>query len=182
MTSKRFKDLYYTEVIDKLKQAYDYQNIHSIPKIKSIVLNMGVGKRAVEDSKSVDAAMKDLSLIAGQKPCFTKAKKSIAAFKLRKGMKIGCKVTLRGDRMYEFLERLIYTALPRVKDFKGFSIKNFDSFGNLNFGIKEQTVFPEIKYDEIFSLQGMNISIVINSNTSKESKLLLSSLNFPFVN
>jgi large subunit ribosomal protein L5 len=182
MTNKRFKDLYHTEVIDKLKEVYRYKNPHSIPKIKSIVLNMGVGKNAVEDSKSVDAAIKDLSLIAGQKPCYTKAKKSIAAFKLRKGMKIGCKVTLRGDRMYEFLERLIYTALPRVEDFRGFSMKNFDRFGNLNFGIKEQTVFPEVKYDEIFSLQGLNVSIVINSKTSEESKTLLSSLNFPFTN
>ncbi len=181
MANKRFKELYHTEVVQKLKEHFKYTNVHSVPKIKSIVLNMGVGKKAVEDSKSIDAAMKDLMLISGQKPHVTKAKKSIAAFKLRKGMKIGCKVTLRRDRMYDFLERLVYTALPRVKDFRGFSVKNFDSFGNLNFGIKEQTVFPEIKYDEITSLQGLNISIVTSAKTAEESKFLLSSLNFPFV-
>jgi len=181
MTNKRFKDLYNLEVKQSLKEKFNYINVHEIPKIKKVVLNMGVGE-AVTNSKAIDYAIKDLSLISGQKPYVTKAKKSIAAFKLRQGMKIGCKVTIRGDRMYDFLERLIYTALPRAKDFRGFSAKNFDGAGNLNFGIKEQTVFPEIKYDEVSLVNGLNVSIVTNAKTSEESKLLLLGLKFPFIN
>jgi large subunit ribosomal protein L5 len=181
MKNKRFKDLYNQEVIDDLQKSFNYRNIHEIPKIKKVVLNMGVSA-AVSNSKAIDYAMKDLALISGQKPCVTKAKKSIAAFKLRQGMKIGCKVTLRGSRMYDFLERLIYITLPRVKDFRGFSLKNFDGRGNLNFGIKEQTVFPEIKYDEISLINGLNVSIIINSGTDEESKSLLAGLKFPFIN
>jgi large subunit ribosomal protein L5 len=180
MTNKRFKDLYIAEAVPQLKEGFKYDNVHAIPKLKKIVLNMGVGE-AVTNSKAIDAAIKDLSLIAGQKPYVTKAKKSIAAFKLRQGMKIGCKVTLRGDRMYDFLERLVYTALPRIKDFRGFSIKNFDTEGNLNFGIKEQTVFSEIKYDEISAVNGMNVSIITSAKTPEESKFLLSVLKFPFI-
>jgi large subunit ribosomal protein L5 len=180
MINKRFKELYLSEAVAKLRDHFNYINVHTIPKITKIVLNMGVGE-AVLNSKALDYAVNDLSLISGQKPCVTKAKKSIAAFKLRQGMKIGCKVTLRGDRMYDFLERLIYTALPRVKDFRGFSVKNFDSVGNLNFGIKEQTVFPEIKYEEVHAVNGLNVSIVTTANTPEESKFLLSCLQFPFI-
>jgi large subunit ribosomal protein L5 len=178
MTNKRFKDLYLTEGIEKLRDQFGYKNYHEIPKLQKVVLNMGVGE-AVANSKAIESAMRDLSLISGQKPCVTKAKKSIAAFKLREGMKIGCKVTLRGDRMYEFLERLVYTALPRVKDFRGFFGKNFDGRGNLNFGIKEQTVFSEIKYDEANFINGMNISIVTTAKTNIESVSLLSIFKFP---
>jgi len=180
MINKRFKDLYFSEAVPKLKDFFKYSNVHAIPKLKKIVLNMGVGE-AVANSKAMESAIRDLSLISGQKPYVTKAKKSIAAFKLRQGMKIGCKVTLRGDRMYDFLERLVYTALPRIKDFRGFSVKNFDGVGNLNFGIKEQTVFSEIKYDEISFVNGMNVSIVTNAKTPEESKFLLSILKFPFI-
>jgi len=180
MTSKRLKDLYSDDGIKKLREQFGYSNIHAVPKIEKIVINMGVGE-AVANSKAVDNAMKDLSMIAGQKPYVTKAKKSIAGFKLRQGMSVGCKVTIRGKRLYDFLERLVYTALPRVKDFRGFSVKNFDSFGNLNFGIKEQTVFSEIKYDEIDAIRGMNISIVTTAKTAEEAKSLLSILKIPFI-
>ena len=180
MSNKRFKDLYFSEAVSKLKDSFKYNNIHAVPKLKKVVLNMGVGE-AVSNSKAIENAVRDLSLISGQKPFVTKAKKSIAAFKLREGMKIGCKVTLRGDRMYDFLERLIYTALPRVKDFRGFSVKNFDGVGNLNFGIKDQTVFSEIKYDEANFVNGLNVSIVTSARNSEESKFLLSVLKFPFI-
>lgn len=180
MKNKRFKDLYFSEAVSKLQDSFKYSNVHSVPKLKKVVLNMGVGE-AVANSKAIENAVRDLSLISGQKPFVTKAKKSIAAFKLRQGMKIGCKVTLRGDRMYDFLERLVYTALPRIKDFRGFSIKNFDGLGNLNFGIKEQTVFSEIKYDEANFVNGLNVSIVTSAKTSEESKFLLSIFKFPFI-
>ena len=180
MTNKRFKDLYSIEAIPKLRDKFGYKNTHQIPKLKKVVLNMGVGE-AVANSKAIESAVRDLSLISGQKPCVTKAKKSIAAFKLREGMKIGCKVTLRGDRMYEFLERLVYTALPRIKDFRGFSDKNFDGSGNLNFGIKEQTVFSEIKYDEANFINGMNVTIVTSAQTDIESTFLLSIFKFPII-
>ena len=187
MTNKRFKDLYLTEAVPKLKDHFGYKNNHQIPKLEKVILNMGVGE-AVSNSKAIESAVRDLSLISGQKPCTTKAKKSIAAFKLREGMKIGCKVTLRGDRMYEFLERLVYTALPRVKDFRGFGKSldgrgnlNFDGRGNLNFGIKEQTVFSEIKYDEANFINGMNVTIVTSAKNDDESKFLLSIFKFPFI-
>ena len=180
MQNKRFQEIYLDEAVKKLQDYFKYKNIHQVPKIEKVVLNVSVSD-AVSNSKAIDLAARDISLISGQKPLITKAKKSIAAFKLRQGMKIGCKVTLRGSRMYDFLERLIYTALPRIKDFKGFSIKNFDGSGNLNFGIKEQSVFSELKYDEIVSINGLNVSIVTNSKKNEESKLLLSLLKFPFV-
>ncbi len=180
MTNTRLKDLYSDSGIKQLREQFGYGNIHAVPKIEKIVINMGVGE-AVANSKAVDNAMKDLSMITGQKPYVTKAKKSIAGFKLRQGMSVGCKVTIRGKRLYDFLERLVYTALPRVKDFRGFSVKNFDSFGNLNFGLREQTVFSEIKYDEIDAIRGMNISIVTTAKTAEEAKSLLSILKMPFI-
>lgn len=180
MKNKRFKQIYLEEGVSSLCANFGYKNPHSVPRVKKIVVNMGVGE-AVTNNKVVDSAVKELALISGQKPFITKAKKSIAGFKLRQGMSIGCKVTLRGDRMYDFLERLVYTALPRMKEFRGFSLKNFDNFGNLNFGIKEQTVFSEIKYDEVESIRGMNVSIVTSASTSEEAKALLSVLKIPFM-
>ena len=180
MKNKRFKQIYLEDGVSSLCANFGYKNPHSVPRVKKIVVNMGVGE-AVTNNKVVDSAVKELALISGQKPFVTKAKKSIAGFKLRQGMSIGCKVTLRGDRMYDFLERLVYTALPRMKEFRGFSLKSFDNFGNLNFGIKEQTVFSEIKYDEVESIRGMNVSIVTTASTSEEAKALLSVLKIPFM-
>src|SRR6476659_9471544 len=178
---KNFKQSYTQNAIPLFRKDFGYTNVHSIPKIEKIVLNMGVGA-AVSNSKAIDQATRDLSLISGQKPYVTLAKKSIAGFKLRQGMKIGCKVTLRNDRIYDFLERLVYIALPRVKNFKGFSVKNFDGSGNFNFGIEDYSVFPEVKYEDINSVNGLNISIVTNSSSNEASKALLSLLKFPFVN
>lgn len=180
MKNKRFKEIYLTESVTLLQNLFKYKNIHNIPKIKKIVLNIGVGD-AVSNNKALDVCINDLSLISGQKPFITRAKKSIAAFKLRQGMKIGCKVTLRRDRMYDFIERLVYTVLPRMKDFKGFSIKNFDSVGNLNFGVIDRSVFSELKYDDLILSNGLNVSIVISSESVEESKALLSTLKFPFI-
>jgi large subunit ribosomal protein L5 len=178
---KRLKDLYKDEVVPSLKKEFDYGNVHEIPKILKIVINMGVSE-AVSDSKVINNAVQDLTAITGQKPIVTFAKKSIAAFKLREGMKLGCKVTLRKDRAYEFLERLLIVALPRVKEFKGFSSKSFDGRGNFTFGIKEQIVFPEINYDKIDKIRGMDITIVTNAKTDKEAKALLSGFQLPFYN
>ena len=173
------KDLYKKEAIEQLQKKLELKNIMQVPRIEKVVLSMGVGE-AVTDSKAIDAAVADLALIAGQKPLVTRAKKSIAAFKLREGMPIGCKVTLRGDMMYAFLEKLVMIALPRVRDFRGFSIKNFDRRGNLNIGIKEHIVFPEIDYDKISKIRGMNVTIVTSSDKDKHAKTLLESLRFPF--
>jgi len=177
----RFKDLYDKVVVENLNSEFKYTNKHKIPKIKKIVINMGVGE-AVADSKVINNAINDLSLISGQKPLVTIAKKSIATFKLREGMKVGCKVTLRHDRMYDFLERLVIVALPRVKEFRGFSSKSFDGRGNFTFGIKEHIVFPEINYDKIDAIRGMDITIVTSAETDNESKVLLSGFNLPFYN
>ncbi|NDB81462.1 MAG: 50S ribosomal protein L5 [Alphaproteobacteria bacterium] len=177
--SKRFKDQY-QEIRASLKDKYQYTNVHQIPSIEKIVINMGVGE-SVADSKVINHASKDLCLISGQKACITKAKKSIATFKLRDGMKIGCKVTLRKSRMYDFLERLVYVALPRVKEFKGLNPKSFDGKGNLTFGIKEQIVFPEIRYEEIDTIRGMDITIVTSAKTNEEAKDLLAGFNLPFI-
>lgn len=177
----RFKELYKKEIIGNLLQEFSYKNKHEIPAIKKIVINMGIGE-AVADSKIVDKAVNDLTLISGQKPIVTVARKSIATFKLRESMKIGCKVTLRKDKMYDFLERLVIVALPRVKEFRGFSYKSFDGKGNFTFGLKEQIVFPEINYDKIDQIRGMDITIVTSAKTDKESKSLLSGFNLPFYN
>ncbi|BDU59660.1 50S ribosomal protein L5 [Candidatus Rickettsia kotlanii] len=177
----RFKELYQQKIIKNLQKNFSYKNKHEIPQVKKIVINMGVGE-ATADSKVINNAVNDLTLISGQKPVVTLARKSIAAFKLRANMKIGCKVTLRKDRMYDFLERLVIVALPRVKEFRGFSYKSFDGKGNFTFGLKEQIVFPEINYDKIDIIRGMDITIVTSAKTDQESKFLLSGFNLPFYN
>ena len=177
----RFKELYNKQVIKSLQDKYKYPNKHQMPKLVKVVVNMGVGD-AVSDSKVINRAIGDMTAITGQKPYTTYAKKSIATFKLREGMKLGCKVTLRRDRMYEFLERLAMVALPRVKEFRGLSVKSFDGRGNITFGIKEQIVFPEINYDKIDKIRGMDITIVTTAKTDEEAKTLLVGLNFPFYN
>jgi large subunit ribosomal protein L5 len=177
----KFKELYIKEIVKSLQEKFLYKNIHQMPKLSKIVVNMGVSD-AVSDSKVINHAISDLTAITGQRPYTTHAKKSIASFKLREGMKIGCKVTLRSDRMFDFLERLVIVALPRVKEFKGFSVKSFDGRGNMTFGIKEQIVFPEINYDKIDKIRGMDITIVTTAKTDEEAKLLLSGFNLPFYN
>ena len=169
----------YNEVIKKsLVEKFGYQNKHEIPKLTKIVLNMGVGD-AVTDKNKLTNAMDELTLIAGQKPVMTKARKSIATFKLREGMPIGCKVTLRSDRMYEFLERLVNMALPRVRDFHGISGKNFDGRGNFAFGIKEQIIFPEINYDKVENVRGLDVVICTTAKSDEEAKALLTGFNLP---
>lgn len=176
---KNFKELY-IDSKSELQKKFNYTNPHQIPHIKKIVLNMGVGE-AVADSKVINAAVNDLTMISGQKPLITKARKSIAAFKLREGMQVGCKVTLRKARMYDFLERLVLVALPRVKEFKGFSKKSFNN-GNFTFGLKEQIVFPEINYDKIDTIRGLDVTIVTSARTPEEAKELLSVFHLPFNN
>lgn len=176
----RLYDFYKEKVRKELTDKFGYKNPMQVPKITKIVVNMGVGSDAVQDKKTVAAAAEELGLITGQKPVITKAKKSIAAFKLREEMPIGTKVTLRGDIMYEFLDRLINSALPRVRDFRGISEKKFDRSGNFNFGLKEHIVFPEINYDKVDKIKGMDITIVTTATTDEEGKELLEKFNFPF--
>lgn len=173
------KDLYKKEVIGQLQKNLSLKSIMQVPRLEKVVLSMGIGE-AVTDSKAVENAVLDMELIAGQKPLVTRAKKSIATFKLREGMPIGCKVTLRGDMMYAFLEKLVMIALPRVRDFRGFSVKSFDRRGNLNIGIKEHIVFPEIDYDKISKIRGLNVTIVTTSDKDDHAKALLEGLRFPF--
>ena len=175
----RLKKYYQTQLRDELKNKLGLKNIFEVPKITKIVVNIGVGE-AASDSKKIESATTDLTTITGQKPIITKAKKSIAGFKLRKGVNIGCKVTLRKDRMYEFLDRLIYIALPRVRDFKGLSKKSFDRSGNYSIGIKEQIIFPEINYDKIDKVRGMDVSIVTSTNNKNHAFELLRGFNLPF--
>lgn len=175
----RLKELYNKELKKTLMEKLKYKNQFQIPKIRKVVLNIGVGENAL-DSKKINSAVNDLTLISGQKPTITRAKKSIAGFKLRKGMEIGCKVTLRKNRMYEFIDRFITVALPRVRDFKGLSKKGFDGRGNFSVGIKEQIIFPEIDYDKIDKVRGMDISVVTSANTDDEALELLKGFNFPF--
>ena len=177
----KFKDIYHNKVIQDLQNNFNYSNCHQIPKLVKIVINMGV-KDAVSDSKVINYAINDMTCISGQKPYVTYAKKSIATFKLREGMKIGCKVTLRRNRMYEFLERLVIMALPRVKEFRGLSVKSFDGRGNITFGIKEQIVFPEINYDKIDKIRGMDVTIVTTAQTDEEAKFMLMGFDIPFYN
>ena len=178
---KKFKDLYNNDIVSNLKKELNLQNIHMVPKITKIVLSMGVGE-SVQNSKFIEKAAKDLSAISCQRAVVTKAKRSIASFKVREGMSIGCKVTLRKERMYEFMERLVYVVLPRIKDFKGFSTRSFDSKGNFNFGIHEHTIFPEIDYDNVDHTQGMNISIVTTAIKDCDAKALLKCFYMPFFN
>ena len=175
----RLKDLYEKQIRDALKKEFGYKNEMEIPRLEKIVLNMGVGE-ATEDRKALDGAVKDMTAIAGQKPVLTKAKKSVASFKVREGMPIGCKVTLRRERMYEFLDRLITMAMPRIRDFRGISSKSFDGHGNFAFGLKEQIVFLEINYDEVDKIRGLDVIICTTAKTDKEAKALLSAFNMPF--
>jgi len=175
----RLKDKYKNEVVPALMKEFSYKNIMQVPRISSIVLNVGMGE-AIQEIKLLDAAVKELAVISGQKAVITRARKSIATFKLREDMPIGCKVTLRGDRMYEFLDKFISLALPRVRDFKGISSKSFDGKGNYALGIKEQIIFPEINYDKISSMHGMNIVIVTSAKTNDEGRALLSNMGMPF--
>jgi len=175
----RLKDFYKNEVVKKMTKEFNYKNGMEVPTLKKIVINLGIGE-AIQNIKVLDSAVIELAMIAGQKPVITKAKKSIANFKLREGMPIGCMVTLRKDRMYEFFDRLVNVALPRVRDFKGVSGKAFDGRGNYTLGIKEQIIFPEIDYDKIDKIKGMNISIITTARTDEEGKHLLKLMGMPF--
>lgn len=175
----RLKEKYLNEVAPALRDKFGYSSVMEIPKIEKVVVNMGVGE-AVGDPKSLDAAVGDLTAITGQKPIITRAKKSIASFKLRAGMPIGCKVTLRGERMYHFLDKLFNVALPRIRDFRGVSPDGFDGRGNYTLGLKEQLVFPEIVYDKIDRLRGMDIAIVTTAGTDEEGYDLLKAMGMPF--
>ncbi len=177
----RLKEIYTKEVVDKLTSDFKYKNIMEVPKILKVVVNMGLGE-AVQNVKILDSAVEELTAISGQKTMITKAKKSIAAFKLRQGMPIGCMVTLRKDRMYEFLDRLMNISLARVRDFKGVSPKGFDGKGNYSLGIKEQLIFPEINYDKIDKIKGLNITIVTTAKTDEEGRALLKHMGMPFRN
>ena len=175
----RLKDLYSNEIKDAMVKKFGYKNVMQIPKLDKIVINMGVGE-ARENAKVLDGAVRDMSIISGQKPVVTKAKKSIANFKLREGMNIGCKVTLRGDRMYEFTDRLVNIALPRVRDFRGVNPNAFDGRGNYALGIKEQLIFPEIEYDKVDKVRGMDIIFVTTAETDEEARELLTLFGMPF--
>ena len=177
----RLAEVYKSEVIPGLVKEFNYKSVMEVPRITKIVLTMGVGE-AVADKKVLDHAVGDMTLIAGQKPIITKAKKSIAGFKIRDGYPIGCKVTLRGPRMYEFLDRLISVAIPRIRDFRGISAKSFDGRGNFNMGVREQIIFPEVEYDKIDVLRGLNVTITTTAKTDEEARSLLSAFRFPFRN
>lgn len=179
MAKTRLQEKYLSEATKGMMEKFNYKNIMEIPKVEKIVINMGIGE-AVANSKALDSAVADLTLIAGQKPVITKAKKSIAAFKLRQGMPIGTKVTLRGDRMYYFLDKLMNIALPRVRDFRGVNPAAFDGRGNYALGMKEQLIFPEIEYDKIDKIRGMDIIIVTTAKTDEEARELLRLLGMPF--
>jgi len=175
----RLKEKYTNEVVPSLMEKFEYSSIMQAPKVDKIVINMGVGD-AVQNSKALDAAVEELTIITGQKPVVTKAKKSIAGFRLREGMPIGAKVTLRGERMYEFLDKLISISLPRVRDFRGVSKKAFDGRGNYTLGVKEQLIFPEIDYDKVSKVRGMDIVIVTTANSDEEARELLTQFGMPF--
>ena len=175
----RYKDLYKDTVVDALIKKFGYKNVNEVPKLEKIVINMGVGE-AKENTKVLDSAVSDLERITGQKPIITKAKKSVANFKIREGMPIGCKVTLRGERMYEFVDRLFNIALPRVRDFKGINPDGFDGRGNYSLGLKEQLIFPEIVYDQVEKIRGMDIAFVTTAQTDEEARELLTLMGAPF--
>lgn len=175
----RKKDIYRNEIVNAMVKRFGYKNKMEVPKMEKVVINMGLGE-AKDNSKILENAINDLSIISGQKPIITKAKKSIAAFKLREGMPIGCKVTLRGSKMYHFIDRLISIGLPRVRDFRGVNPEAFDGRGNYTLGIKEQIIFPEIKYDKIDKVRGMDIVFVTTAKTDEEAKELLSHFGMPF--
>lgn len=175
----RLKEKYTNEIVPGLMSKFNYSSIMQVPKVEKIIINMGVGE-AVANAKSLDTAVEDLQIIAGQKPVVTRAKKSIAGFKLREGMPIGAKVTLRGERMYHFLDKLMNVSLPRVRDFRGISSKAFDGRGNYTLGLKEQLIFPEIEYDQIDKVRGMDIVIVTSAKTDEEARELLTQMGMPF--
>ncbi len=175
----RLKDLYKNEIVDAMMKKFGYKNVMQVPKLDKIVINMGVGE-AKDNAKALESAVKDMETIAGQKAVVTKAKKAVANFKIREGMPIGCKVTLRGEKMYEFLDRLVNLALPRVRDFRGVSANSFDGRGNYALGIKEQIIFPEIEYDKIDKVRGMDVIIVTTAKTDEEARELLTQFNMPF--
>ena len=177
--SSRMREIYSKEIAPAMQKKFGYKNVMQIPKLEKIVVNMGVGE-AKENSKILEAAARDMEIITGQKPVLTKAKKSVANFKIREGMAIGCKVTLRGDKMYEFLDRLVNLALPRVRDFRGVNPNSFDGRGNYALGIKEQIIFPEIEYDKIDKVRGMDVIFVTTARTDEEARELLRLFNMPF--
>lgn len=180
MTTPRLKEKYKSEIVAKLEKELGISNINNVPRLQKIVVNMGVGA-AASDHKLLDAAMNDMRIITGQQPCVTRAKKSIAGFHVREGQAIGCKVTLRGDRMWEFLDRLLSTALPRVRDFRGISRTSFDGRGNYTLGITEQLIFPEIEYDKVDRTRGMDITFVTTAENNENALALLEALGFPFM-
>ncbi|MDY0410057.1 50S ribosomal protein L5 [Virgibacillus soli] len=175
----QLKQKYQEELVPALMEKFNYKSVMEVPKLEKIVVNMGVGD-AVQNAKALDSAVEELSLLTGQKPVVTRAKKSIAGFRLREGMPIGAKVTLRGERMYEFMQKLVAVSLPRVRDFRGVSNKAFDGRGNYTLGVKEQLIFPEIEYDKVNKVRGMDIVIVTTSNTDEEARELLAQLGMPF--
>ncbi len=177
----RLAEQFHKEIVPELMKEFGYKSVMEVPRLEKIVLNMGVGE-AVNDKKILENAVGDLTQISGQKPVITKARKSIAGFKIRAGYPIGCKVTLRNIRMYEFLDRLISVAIPRVRDFRGISGKAFDGRGNFNMGVREQIIFPEIEYDKIDALRGLNVTIATTAKTDREARALLSAFRFPFRN
>lgn len=175
----KLHDLYKQEVIKALTEKFGYKTIMQVPRIEKITLNMGVGE-AVADKKVLENAARDMTAIAGQKPLITKVRKSVAGFHIREGYPIGCKVTLRGERMWEFLERLIVIAIPRIRDFRGLSAKSFDGRGNYSMGVREQIIFPEIDFDKVDAVRGLDITITTTANTDAEGRALLEAFNFPF--
>ena len=177
----RLQDHYRENVVKQLSEQFGYKSPMEVPRIEKITLNMGVGE-AVADKKVMDNAVADMTRIAGQKPVITKARKSIAGFKIRTGYPIGCKVTLRGQRMYEFLDRLVSVAIPRIRDFRGIPARSFDGRGNFNMGVREQIIFPEIEYDKIDAIRGMNITITTTAKNDEEARALLAAFRFPFRN
>ncbi|KRN04279.1 50S ribosomal protein L5 [Holzapfeliella floricola] len=177
--ANRLKERYVSEITPALVEKFNYKSVMQVPKIEKIILNMGVGD-AITNAKNLDDAVNELTLISGQKPLITKAKKSIAGFRLREGMSIGAKVTLRGDRMYDFLDKLINVSLPRVRDFHGVSAKSFDGRGNYTLGIKEQLIFPEVDYDQVNRVRGLDIVLVTTANTDEEARELLTQVGMPF--
>lgn len=175
----RLQQLYKEQVVEQLTERFDYKNVMEVPKLSKITLNMGVGE-ALADKKVIEHAVGDMTKIAGQKPIVTYARKSVAGFKVREGWPIGCKVTLRGAQMYEFLDRLVAVAIPRIRDFRGFSAKAFDGRGNFSMGVREQIIFPEIDYDKIDTLRGMDITFTTTAKTNEEGRALLQAFSFPF--
>ena len=175
----KLHDIYRQEVIKKLTEQFGYKTVMQVPRIEKITLNMGVGE-AVADKKVLENAVKDMTAISGQKPLITKVRKSVAGFKIREGYPIGCKVTLRGERMWDFLERLICIAMPRIRNFRGVSSKSFDGRGNYSMGVREQIIFPEIEFDKVDAIRGMDVTITTSAKTDDEARALLAAFNFPF--